>query len=99
MSDKELLPCPFCGVYADNSAGHKDDCYLRAIIEYHRDGGTEFTKEEFEDMYNTRATPLGFKMVPVEPTTEMRKAWRENQGEPAISAPDEQWAAMLDAAP
>lgn len=76
MSDKELLPCPFCGAIDDSPTDgrrvdsllieHKDDCYLKAIIDYYYyDGDTKFTNEEFAAMYSTRHTPSGFKLVPV----------------------------------
>lgn len=52
--------------------------------------------------------PAGYKLVPVEPTPEMRKAFHcanaeaeegTPLGSPDIDSPDHQWAAMLAAAP
>jgi hypothetical protein len=48
------------------------------------------------------AVPEGWKLVPVEPTTEMRYAYHEAEQrylEGSIPSPDGQWWAMLDAAP
>lgn len=48
------------------------------------------------------SVPDGWKLVPVEPTTEMRYAYHEAEQrylEGSIPSPDGQWWAMLDAAP
>jgi hypothetical protein len=47
--------------------------------------------------------PDGWKLVPVEPTAEMREAYHQAQAEyedeDGLWSPDHQWKAMLDAAP
>lgn len=51
-----------------------------------------------KDLEDLRHIPEGFALVPIEPTTKMREAWRSNKDEPLISAPDRQWKAMIAAA-
>lgn len=69
----KLLPCPFCGSdavktwskeYGDCAHCGNDECAASA-----------FYDRVMVSEWNTRHTPDGWQMVPVDPTLEMQKAY------------------------
>ncbi|EOW6669324.1 hypothetical protein ACOZZ3_004608 [Cronobacter dublinensis] len=61
------------------------------------------TSQQFESLAGKAVVPEGWKLVPVEPTPDMREAFHQaneewEEGE-AKWSPDHQWKAMLSAAP
>lgn len=78
-SETELMPCPFCGGEAelfeceetDNEGGWVVGCKsCMASTRVHFANGDD-PRPIVVDLWNTRAVPDGFVLVPVEPTEEM----------------------------
>jgi hypothetical protein len=71
---KELKPCPFCGGKARMLGGPmaQESYSVWCENRHHITGGMDADKLAME--WNTRYTPKGFTIVPVEPTDEMIQA-------------------------
>ncbi|MDT3595674.1 hypothetical protein [Cronobacter malonaticus] len=64
---------------------------------------TDTTPQQFESLAGKAVVPEGWKLVPIEPTPDMREAFHQANEEwedgGATWSPDHQWSAMLAAAP
>ncbi|EOI3556444.1 hypothetical protein ACMSZQ_002764 [Cronobacter dublinensis] len=64
---------------------------------------TDTTPQQFESLAGKAVVPAGWKLVPIEPTPDMREAFHQANEEwedgGATWSPDHQWSAMLAAAP
>ncbi|ELY5941286.1 hypothetical protein SNN83_004459 [Cronobacter malonaticus] len=64
---------------------------------------TDTTSQQFESLAGKAVVPEGWKLVPIEPTPDMREAFHQANEEwedgGATWSPDHQWSAMLAAAP
>ena len=56
------------------------------------------TSEEAADLMLARLAGHGFRVVPTDPTLEMKSAWRRVQKETKHGGPVAVWRAMVDAA-
>lgn len=102
----ELLPCPFCSEPAEII--NSQHC-AETFIECTKCNGSvcELGRDEAIKAWNTRATPAGWQLVPVEPTPKMIKPIQvnvhniSNYGTSSLSAPEMEkvYKAMLSAAP
>lgn len=75
--NKELLPCPFCGV--DNlGTSNPHDGYIATECQGCGATGPITYNDDQESKWNTRATTPGFKLVPVVATDEQLDAMSDN---------------------
>lgn len=104
-NNQELLPCPFCGsdvVCVDVLLDYGPPATFRVTCEECESYGPEHhSAEEAKEAWNTRSTPKGMKLVPVEPTEEMIKEfWGLVPSDSfAMERAKQAYTSMLNAAP
>lgn len=99
-----------CDCTAPPAPGADDDSlpYDPQIAEYEQmmeaeQAQADTTSQQFESRAGKAVVPEGWKLVPIEPTPDMREAFHQANEEwedgGATWSPDHQWSAMLAAAP
>ena len=77
----ELKPCPFCGGEAEQSITHTThyDFYYIHCKQCKNQSGSCTDKSVVVNQWNTRHTPEGYALVPVEPGEDIIKVGQLNE--------------------
>jgi hypothetical protein len=105
----ELLPCPFCGNEAEFKPYKRDGLTLKCksfgCVQFNQRTlrfSLDWLQGKMTEHWNSRHTPEGWKMAPIEPTPEMMEAdWNVTLSDAHTDGGVGRcaWAAMLNAAP